>query len=367
LSKKSGNLLFIKHKNFNAQTVGNDIRILSEKFEVTVQNVYAPNNILIVLGLFRQFLYLFFFGYRYQLFYIWFCDYHSFLPVLIARLYRIKTIVNVGGYDATDIPEIRCGAFNKTGLRNKVRAFSLELTYKYCSFIITVDDSLIKNVNSYIFSDINGREVHDGIMNFMPDLITPIRTVYTCYDVDFFHADDSVKKERLVLSVGLTPNDNEFKRKGFDVLTKAAEIMNDIQFVLIGISQEQQEKIINSGLRNIKGYRKVPRFELRKLFQKAKVFAQFSLFEGLPNTLCEAMLCECIPVGSDVNGIPVAMGGLGFIVKKKDINLIVDAISKAMKSTQEDGKKARDYILNNFSFERRRKDIYQIINGLLDK
>jgi len=37
----------------------------------------------------------------------------------------------------------------------------------------------------------------------------------------------------------------------------------------------------------------VPDEELIKYYQKAKVY-QLSEYEGLPNALCEAMLCECL-------------------------------------------------------------------------
>ena len=64
----------------------------------------------------------------------------------------------------------------------------------------------------------------------------------------------------------------------------------------------------------------MPGDELLNYFQRAKVFCQFSFSEGLPNTLCEAMLCECIPVGSNVNGIPKAIGDYGYILQLKDVN-----------------------------------------------
>ena len=35
--------------------------------------------------------------------------------------------------------------------------------------------------------------------------------------------------------------------------------------------------------------------------------------EGLPNSLCEAMLCECIPIGSAYFGTPSAIGDTGLI------------------------------------------------------
>ena len=45
--------------------------------------------------------------------------------------------------------------------------------------------------------------------------------------------------------------------------------------------------------------------------------------EGLPNALCEAMLCECVPVGTDVQGIRTAMGDAGFYVPYGDRKSVV--------------------------------------------
>lgn len=368
MHSKKKKILFVKHLDFKAKTVSNDYKILSEKFEVNFNNVNSTNNLFIIFALLKQFLFFVFTGFRYKLYYIWFCDYHAFIPVLFGKIYKIKTIINVGGFDATNIPEIKCGAFNEDSFKNKIRANILKYCYKNCSYIITVDDSLIKNTNTYIFSDRKENKIlNDGILNYMPGLKTPIKTIYTCYESSFFKPDPQVKKENIILSVGLTPNDNEFRRKGFDLLVEAAKIMSDITFIIVGISTEQLVKLQELSLKNLKLFTKLPLNDLIVLFQKSKVFAQLSLFEGLPNTLCEAMMCECIPVGSNANGIPVAIGENGFIVNNKKINEIVDALNSALNSNTDLGRKARKHIEEFFSFDRRKQEIFKVIEVLTGK
>lgn len=359
-------VLLVKHYLFNAKTYLNDAEILSERFELSIYNAKLTKGLCFLLAFTKQFFHHYFVIRKYDLVYIWFADYHSLLAIFFAKLFNKKSVINVGGFDATYIPEIKCGAFNKKGLKNRFRYFCLEYSFRNCDYILTVDDSLIKNENHYIYSDTN-KILKDGVLTYMPDLKTKIKTVYTCYKQDEFKKNHLIKKIPVVLSVGLTPNWNEFKRKGFDKLVEVSAILSNIKFVIIGVSKEQIISIAKLQRSNLELYEKVPQEELFKYFSSAKVYAQLSLFEGLPNTLCEAMLFECIPVGSNVNGIPVAIGNNGFIVYKKDINEIVEKITLAINSPIELGTKARNHIVNNFSYQKRSEELQSIINNLFSE
>jgi len=101
---------------------------------------------------------------------------------------------------------------------------------------------------------------------------------------------------------------------------------------------------------------------LKKIYEKAKIIVHPSLSEGMPNVLCEAMLHKCIPVGSNVNGIPLAIGDTGVVIMKGDVNMLVNGIKKAL--TMKTGDKARQRILDNFNYERREAEIVNIIQRL---
>ena len=53
--------------------------------------------------------------------YIWFADYHSFLPVIFSKIFRKNSIVILGGYDVTYLPDLNYGSFS-----NPVRSFFLQ-------------------------------------------------------------------------------------------------------------------------------------------------------------------------------------------------------------------------------------------------
>ena len=92
--------------------VKNDEEILSAEYKV-VKYHFIP-----VKGFFRngwqivrQFFFLLFFGWKFDLFYCWFADYHSFLPTLFSNIFRKKALVVIGGYDVCRIRKLNYGAF----------------------------------------------------------------------------------------------------------------------------------------------------------------------------------------------------------------------------------------------------------------
>jgi len=102
--------------------------------------------------------------------------------------------------------------------------------------------------------------------------------------------------------------------------------------------------------------------ELRDSYSRAKVYAQFSVREGLPSVVCEAMLCECIPVGTNNNGIPTAIGDFGFIMEGRTPQEAAKLIKLAMDSPDQLGKQARQRISSTFTRERRKESLFQLLD-----
>jgi glycosyltransferase involved in cell wall biosynthesis len=80
------------------------------------------------------------------------------------------------------------------------------------------------------------------------------------------------------------------------------------------------------------------------------------------------MLYGCIPFGSNVFGIPELIGDNGFILYKKDIQLAMDLIEKAVSlptgKLQTLSTKASSSIENRYSLKRRQNSFINIINNL---
>lgn len=364
--QKRKKILFVKQYSANAKFITNDLNTLQKNYDVVLYNIKTRNNIFIIFSLLKQFLYLLLNIYRFELTFIWFADYHSFLPVLIFRLFGKKSIICAGGYESTFIPEINCGVFTNDTFAKSIRKFAVEFSLKRCSLILPVDETLISNENSYIYSNIKGKPpLKDGIKHFLPSINTKIKTISLGYDSNIFYKRDNLAKEKIILCAGLIPNDYEIKRKGFDLLVKAAKKLIDTKFVLIGFIGSMKEKFEKLNLKNLELHGIVSYDELIYHYSRSKVFAQISMFEGLPSTLCEAMLCECIPVGSNVNGIPKIINGKGFIIEKMDLEEIVSVLAKAVNSPPEMGREARQYIIDNFPLEKRVKELNDMINEII--
>ena len=365
MSKRKVKILFVKRDDANAKFVTNDILILRKYFDVDVDEVHIPKNFVIILIFIKSFFSYLFRIPKYDLIYSWFADYHTFLPVMISKLLGKKSIICVGGYEATYIPEIEMGVFTSKNFRNKARRFCTTYSHKNCSLILPVDYSLIENVNTYIYSADPGRPpLRDGIRNMIPGIATPMKTIRLGYDPDIFKKDEKINRERAVVCAGYIMNKYEFMRKGFDVLFECAKIMPDVKFILAGLNDEYYDILNSSGLKNLELHKKVTYEELIRLYSSAKVYAQLSLFEGMPSTICEAMLCKCIPVGSDVNGIPDIVGDVGIIVKKKDIGLITESIRNSLDLPESSGDRARERIINMFEIGKRENEIVEIMNKL---
>lgn len=352
-------ILFVKHFTSNAKFVSNDIDILSKHYIVKTYSSKISGGYKFFLSAISQFFFQLFNSGKFDLTYIWFADYHSFLPVLFSKITRHPVLIAVGGYDATYIPEINMGLFVKKGLRKRLRCFCAEFSLKNCTEILPVDKSLIENENKYIYSDLPGKPVlRDGIKNFIPEIETPFKVVRLGYNPEIFRSNAALK-ERAVVSAGYIMNENELRRKGFDVLIKCARKMPDVKFILAGLTDFFYDKIKKLELENLELYKNTSYEELISLYSRSKVYSQLSMFEGMPSAVCEAMLCGCIPVGSAVNGIPDIIGNAGIIIHEKKIDLIINSFYRALNSREEIFN-PRERIIQMFSLKKREDELLKI-------
>lgn len=255
---------------------------------------------------------------------VWFADYHAALASLICKLRKLEITIFVGGYDTICYKELGMGVFCRF-----LRRLSAVYAMKNCNRIIANHQSLIYSSNQYYCKDGH----FDGIKHYIKDLCTPYYVIHNSLSSTGLPNLD-IQRKKQVLCVGTTPRYMDFYNKGYDVLIEACRMLPEILFVFVGIQEKWMSKLntrfkLNS-IPNLIIYHHVPQPQLHKLMEESKVYAQFSISEGMPNALMEAMYYGCVPIGSNVAGIPTVIDNHGIIVRKKDPMLILQAITEAL-------------------------------------
>src|SRR5690554_185127 len=138
--KNKKKILFI-YTNFSS-FVKTDWEILSKYHQVTKYQ-YKPVKGLVktAIQFIRQFFYLLFQLWKFDAVFVWFADYHSFMPVLFAKLTGKKSFVVVGGYDICRIKSLNYGVFI-----SRFRGFFAYQSMKYCSCNLTVSNYVDRKV-----------------------------------------------------------------------------------------------------------------------------------------------------------------------------------------------------------------------------
>jgi len=277
---------------------------------------------------------------RSDLVFCWFGSTYAAFAVFLAHLMGRKSVIVLGGVDASKDAEINYGIW-----LTPWKAFLLRHAFRKADRLLAVDPFLQKEA-----ARLAG---YDG---------TNILTIPTGYDPDFWR--EGFNKESMVLTVASCENMWRFKKKGLDKLFDAARALPHIQFSVIGIHASFLSEINAMKPANVTAISYVPRDELVRHYQRAKVYCQPSYTEGLPNSLCEAMLCACIPVGTRVGGIPTAIGEAGYVIDYRDQEGLVAALQQALAAPAEKGRLARARIAAEFTRERREQSLYRVIDQL---
>ncbi len=272
--------------------------------------------------------------------YTWFASVYSAFVIFFSRLFGKKSIIVIGGVDVSKDQGINYGIW-----LNPWKSVFVKYALRNADLILSVDPFLIgeaKRLASYKGDN--------------------IRYLPTGYDSDFWKAGGN--KEEFILSVGVCEDEWRMMKKGFDKLIQTAIDLPEFDFKIIGINEELKDKIKKDLPVNVEIISFVDRNELLKYYQKAKVYCQVSYTEGLPNSLCEAMACECIPVGTTRGGIPTGIGDTGILIEYGDLVAMKNAFKKTMNMNTDVGKKARQRVIENFSLSRRENGLKSLIEEL---
>ncbi len=347
--KKTVLLLYTNHSTF----VAKDEAILRKRFNVILYKFQPQTNLAAMFWeLLKQKFFILLHIRSIDIVYSWFADFHSLIPFIFAKLLGKKTIVIVGGFDAVSIPQLNYGLFHKKNFRQYFGRW----TYKLSDYILPVDISLVDSVNYY--ADPKGLKV--GVKAHVKGLKATIKCIPTGYNPDNWIVNSQNRKPS-VIAFGYAGNMQKFIGKGYDFLIEIAKQMPDIDFHLVSIQGNMEKYAHEISSANVKITNSLPQEELLEELAKNKVYALFSMSEGLPSSLCEAMLCGCVPVGSNVGGIKNVIGNCGYILEQRDVDEAVILIRKALDSNTELAQCGRNRISELLHIRKREMELFEIL------
>jgi glycosyltransferase involved in cell wall biosynthesis len=334
--------------------VAKDIRLLSSEFEVDEYYFNSLSKKKLPAELLKQKLFLLRTLFRYKVYIIKFGGYWSLIPVIIARIFGKRSIIITGGTDCVAFPELGYGYFQMKPLN----VFT-KLSFKFAHHIVALHSAMIDYNYTYFDAVIK----HQGIKAHVKNLKTPFSIVYNGYDKKQWQKTGDKNAGGFITVAGGIADDRGIVLKGVDMILETARLFPGESFTIVGRSPSE----LNDCPPNVKPIEKATQKELAEMFSSAEFYLQLSVSEGFPNSLCEAMLCECVPVVSNVNSMPFIVGDTGFVLERKDINLLKELLEKALKADTETlGKKARQRIAENFTEEKRKEGLIMAVRKGLE-
>lgn len=316
--------------------VKTDRQILAEKYDITDYCFHPVRGIgKTALEMAKQLIFLLLNGWKFDKTYIWFADYHSFLPVWYARLFGKKSFLVIGGYDICRERSLTYGAFC-----SKFRGFFTAQSIKKATVNLTVSKYVDRKVG-FVFPKVK----HEMI--------------YNCINMQT--NETAKQKEKLILCVALIESQRTFLRKGIDTFLELAVHVPDYRLVLIGPNKAAMALFPNPLPENVSVFERLPHAELASYFEKASFYCQLSRVEIFGIAIGEAMLNYCIPLVTNEGGMPEVVEKTGVIVPR-DAQKIAEEIRKleTMDTTAQRAA-CRNRILELFSLEQRTNALLEAI------
>lgn len=322
--------------------IKNDIEILSSCHKLIFNHYNWNKKILIPFYLIHQFISVLVQIKTLNFIFIEFGGFWSFIPTMMGRLFNLKSYIVLHGTDCASFREYNYGSLRRFPLR-----FFCYSSYKMANCLIPVSDSLVYTTN---FFQLNRKPNLQGYKYHFPDIKTPAVTIHNGIDSSFWKVGD--KSEKIKNSFISVFSESQYFLKGGDLILEMAYRYPSCTFTIVGTYKPNFVLEVPSNLHFLGVLSKE---NLRHEYRKAEFHFQLSSFEGFGMSLCEAMLCGCVPIGSQVNMIPEIIGNCGFILKHRDPLELFNLIHEILNITDKNilSQKAAFEIQKRFNMENR--------------
>jgi glycosyltransferase involved in cell wall biosynthesis len=333
--------------------VQKDINILQEEYNLIVHHFKVNDKKKLFLSFIQQILFLVKNRKKSNVIFIQFAGYHSFIPSLLTKFFGEKSILILGGTDCVSFPSIKYGCYYK-----KILSRFTKFSIRNCTILLPVDQTLIEYDYSYTCSDFPKQ----GYQFHVSNVKTPYKIIYNGYDSKKWFSSKRKTPNTFVTTGANLSSRFGLELKGIDLLLKVANSFSTCTFYIIGGRSLNVTPPSNVILLDTMDNNLLPAFLEDKQF-----YLQLSMSEGFPNALCEAMLCECVPIVSNVGSMPMIVSDAGYILKQKNVTLLVNLIKRALSSTdlQVQGQYARRRIQENYTIEKRSTELLAVLKEFI--
>ncbi len=276
-----------------------------------------------------------------DLVYCWFLSVYGAAALLLGKIFGRRCVVVVGGVDVARDAAAGYGLW-----LSPWKSVLARRALRSADLVLVVAESL-----------------RDDAVRLAGYAGGNIRYLPTGYDPERWTPGDAAgARAPGVLCVAAVSGRPRLSVKGIDLLVAAARLLPEIPVTVIGV-----DPALVPGLEapaSVTFLPPVPRDALIAHYRAAKVYCQPSRREGLPNALCEAMLCGCVPVVTDTGAGALAVGETGFVTRPGDVGGLADAIRLAVAAPEGKGREARGRISALFSLERRTAGLTALLEQL---
>lgn len=271
----------------------------------------------------------------------WFASWHSFWPVLIARVLRKPSVVTVGGYDTARLPAIAYGH-----QRGGPKGWVARATMRLATRLIAISD--------FTFDEVRGLRLPERKIVRLYLGLDPAR-----------YAGAVADRAQRVITVGGV-NRSNLTRKGLEPFVRAAALCPDLEFVVVGAWTDDAI----DGLRAIAGANvhftgRVSHADKAAWLRRSQVVVQASQHEAFGLSLAEGMLCGCVPVVTRVGALPEVVGECGIVIETASAEAIARGVREARARWPEARRLVRARVVETFSIDARRRGLEALLATLV--